>query len=124
MWKELLTNKYLCGKTLSQVQAKPLGTPFWKGLTRVKEDFFAHGSFLLGNGEQIRFWEDRWLDHNSLADEYPTLCNIDSNKNSTVAHVLNSTPVNLPFRRNLIGNLRSVWLHLVERLSKSCRSTR
>ena len=87
---------------------------------RVKKDFFARGSFLLGNGKQTRFCEDIWLDHNSLVDEYPTLYNIASNKNSTVAHVLNSTPINLPFRQTLLGNLRSAWLHLVERLMRVC----
>ena len=83
---------------------------------KVKDDFFNRGSFQLGNGDQIRFWEDRWIDHNSLADEYPTLYNVASNKKSTVANVLNSTPINLPSRRILIGNLRDAWLHLVERL--------
>ena len=75
VWQELVYNKYLGGKTLSQVQAKPLDSPFWKVLMSVKEDFFARGTFVLGNGEQIRFWEDRWLNHNSLADEYPSLYN-------------------------------------------------
>ena len=111
-------NKFLGGKTLSQVQEKPLDSPFWKGFMSVKLDFFARGTFVLGNGEQIRFWEDRCLNHSSLADEYPSLYNCASNKNSTVAHVLNSTPIKLPFRRILIGNLRVAWLDLVERLMR------
>ena len=85
---------------------------------KVKDDFFNRGTFQLGNGEQIRFWEDRWLGHNSLADEYPALYNIASNKNYSVANVLNTTPINLPSRRILIGNLRDAWLHLVERLMR------
>ena len=40
VWQELLHNKYLRGKTLSQVQAKPTDSPFWKGLMGVKSDFF------------------------------------------------------------------------------------
>ena len=28
------------GKMLSQVRVKPNDSPFWKGLMRVKEDFF------------------------------------------------------------------------------------
>ena len=39
MWHELLSNKYLKDKTLSQVQAKPTDSPFWKGLMKVKDDF-------------------------------------------------------------------------------------
>jgi hypothetical protein len=40
VWQEFLQNKYLHSKTLSQVEAKPLDSPFWKGLMKVKEDFF------------------------------------------------------------------------------------
>jgi hypothetical protein len=36
-------NKYLKNKTLSQVEAKPMDSPFWKGLMRVKDDFFERG---------------------------------------------------------------------------------
>jgi hypothetical protein len=41
VWQELLHNKYLSQKTLSQVQAKPSDSPFWNGLMHVKDDFFA-----------------------------------------------------------------------------------
>jgi hypothetical protein len=44
-WQELLHNKYLKQKTLSEVQAKPTDSPFWKGLMGVKDDFFT-GVFL------------------------------------------------------------------------------
>jgi hypothetical protein len=40
VWHELIRNKYLHSKTLSQVEAKPLDSFFWKGLMKVKEDFF------------------------------------------------------------------------------------
>jgi hypothetical protein len=43
VWQELLHNKYLSQKTLAEVQAKPTDSPFWKGLMRVKEDFFSKG---------------------------------------------------------------------------------
>jgi hypothetical protein len=41
VWQELIQNKYLHSKTLSQVMAKPTDSPFWKGLMKVKEDFFS-----------------------------------------------------------------------------------
>ena len=40
VWQELLLNKYLWSKTLSQVTVKPTDLPSWKGLTRVKNDGF------------------------------------------------------------------------------------
>jgi hypothetical protein len=59
--QELLYNKYLKNKTLSQVTTKPTDSPFWKGLMGVKEDFFSRGFFKIGNGQRTRFWEDVWL---------------------------------------------------------------
>jgi hypothetical protein len=38
--QELLANKYLRGKTLSQVKVQPTYSPFWKSLMGVKDDFF------------------------------------------------------------------------------------
>jgi hypothetical protein len=40
VWQELLYNKYLNGKTLSQVQAKPIDFPFLEGAYGVKDDLF------------------------------------------------------------------------------------
>ena len=48
VWHELLQNKYLHTKTLAQVEAHPADSPFWKGLMRVKVDFFQRGHFNLG----------------------------------------------------------------------------
>jgi hypothetical protein len=39
VWQQILHNKYLHSKTLSQVTSKPTDSPFWKGLMKVKEDF-------------------------------------------------------------------------------------
>jgi hypothetical protein len=40
VWQKLLHNKYFHSKTLSQVTSKSNDSTFWKGLMRVKEDFF------------------------------------------------------------------------------------
>jgi hypothetical protein len=80
VWQELLHNKYLRGKTLSQVTAKPTDSQFWKGLMRVKEDFFSRGSFKIGNGHMARFWEDTWLGDLPLAIQYPSLTLCDEKK--------------------------------------------
>jgi hypothetical protein len=69
VWQELLSNKYLHGKMLSQVQAKPNDSPFWKGLTGIKNDFFNRGSFCVGDGIRTRFWENSWLGDTSLANQ-------------------------------------------------------
>lgn len=85
---------------------------------KVKNEFFERGSFNLGNGEQIRFWDDVWLGQITLRNEFPSLYAIASNKNLTVAEVFSTVPLNLPFRRTLLGHNRSQWLNLVERLMR------
>jgi hypothetical protein len=49
VWLELIRNKYLHSKNLSQVSVKSNDSPFWKVLMKVKEEFFARGSFRVGN---------------------------------------------------------------------------
>jgi hypothetical protein len=116
MWQELLCNKYLHSKTLAQVTAQPTDSPFWKGLMRVKDDFFKRGHFHLGDGRTTRFWEDRWLGDLPLAVIYPNLYNIVQRKHVLVADVLCHIPLNIAFRRNLTGVKWTEWIHLCQRL--------
>ena len=60
---------------------------------KVKDDFFKRGSFILGNGRTIRFWEDPWINGAALSSQYPTLYNIVRQKNVTVFYVLS-----IPFK--------------------------
>jgi hypothetical protein len=80
VWQELLQNKYLHSSTLSQVQAKPSDSPFWKGLMNVKGEFFSRLSFKVRNALDTRFWEDVWLGDKPLAQQYPSLYNIVQHK--------------------------------------------
>jgi hypothetical protein len=116
VWHELLQNNYLHSKSLAEVKAKPLDSPFWKGLMRVKEDFLCRGSFIVDNGQNARFWEDVWLGNKPLAEQYPFLYNIVRQKQVSVANMLNQNPVNITFRRTLLDNHWFLWLQLVERL--------
>ena len=110
-------NKYLHSKSLSQVKVQAHDSPFWKGLMKVKDEFFDRGSFTVGNGESTRFWEDTWLGDKPLAIQYPSLFNIAQRKNVSVANALaQAPPLNIGFRRVLTGNRWDRWLHLVSRL--------
>ena len=76
MWAQILRNKYLQTKTLSQVTVRPTDSPFWKGLTKVKQSLFNRTKFVIGNGTSTRFWEDTWLGETPLAIQYPSLYRI------------------------------------------------
>jgi hypothetical protein len=80
---------------------------------KVKEDFFARGSFILGDGSSIRFWEDTWLGGTTLAAQYPSLYSVVRHKDQTVAQILALVPLNIEFRRSLLG---ARWIHLLHRL--------
>jgi hypothetical protein len=55
VWQEMLTNKYLCGKMLSQVQAKPTDSPFWKGIMGLKTISLNMVPSLLGTVQEHGF---------------------------------------------------------------------
>jgi hypothetical protein len=116
MWQQILHNKYLRSKTLAQVEAKPTDSPFWKGLMKVKVDFFNRGYFKVGDGTSVRFWEDVWLGNVPLSQQYPSLYNIVQHKNVLVSTVLAQTPLNITFRRSLNEPKYIEWLHLCQRL--------
>ena len=117
VWQELLQNKYLQSKTLAQVEAQPTDSHFWKGLMRVKEDFFSRGSFVVGNGATTRFWEDTWLSNSPLMNQYPLLYNIVQHQHVSVHDVMhNAPPLNVGFRRALVGNKWDMWSPLYLRL--------
>lgn len=65
------------------------------------------------NGTQIRFWEDIWLGHRPLKEQYPILYNIVMNKNTTVETMVGVEPLNVYFQRALVGNKLEAWHEVV-----------
>ena len=64
----------------------------------------------------MRFQEDTWLGETPLAIQYPSLYNIVQRRDTYVATVLQSNPLDIQFMRTLAGNRWEAWLHLVRRL--------
>lgn len=83
---------------------------------KVKSSFFKRGSFKVGVGQSMSFWEDTWLGDNPLALQYMSLYNVVCSKDVIVHSVLGITPLNIQFRRAMIGDKWTAWLHLVRRL--------
>lgn len=81
VWQQLLINKYMQNKTLFQAEAQVGDSHFLYGLMKVKHLCMACCSFSVGDGCQVRFWEDVWNgDNNALKCQFPNLYNIDYNK--------------------------------------------
>ncbi|WVZ95111.1 hypothetical protein U9M48_040913 [Paspalum notatum var. saurae] len=115
-WQDLVRNKYLKGKPLGSRTKKPGISHFWAGLMEVKQTFLNLGSFVIGDGTQVRFWEDIWCGNCPLKFSYPSLFNIVRKKEATVAEVIGSSPLNVSFRRGLHGERLLAWQQLVGRV--------
>jgi hypothetical protein len=57
--------------------------PKLHGVTISNHEFFERGAFILGDGKDIRFWEDTWLGETPLSSQYPSLYNLVSHKQSS-----------------------------------------
>ncbi|WVZ72675.1 hypothetical protein U9M48_021095 [Paspalum notatum var. saurae] len=117
IWQTILKRKYLRAKTIGEVQWKSGDSHFWSGLMKVKGRFLQLSSFILHDGSQIRFWEDRWFGHLPLKIQYPSLYNIARKKNVTVSSVLSSIPLNIFFRKALVGEKLQKWKKLVTKIA-------
>jgi hypothetical protein len=59
---------------LSQLlTVQPHDSPFWRGLMKLKEEFFKRVSFVVNKDASTRFWEDTWLGNRPLAAQYSLL---------------------------------------------------
>jgi hypothetical protein len=84
---------------------------------KVKEVFLNLGRFQVSNGQNVRFWEDKWLGNYSLKEVYRTLFAITRKKHISVASVFSTVPLNISFRRSLVGNNLIQWHNLVARVA-------
>ncbi|WVZ91755.1 hypothetical protein U9M48_037881 [Paspalum notatum var. saurae] len=116
IWQTILRNKYLKSKPFGSGTKRPGVSHFWARLMDVKQDFISLGSFQIGDGSQVRFWEDTWCGNQPLKNIYPSLFNIVRKKGATVADVMSSIPLNVSFRRGLYGERLHAWNELVGRI--------
>ncbi|WVZ54468.1 hypothetical protein U9M48_005255, partial [Paspalum notatum var. saurae] len=117
LWQQLLRKKYLKNKTIGEVFWKPGDSHFWSGLMKVKDQFMDLSAFQLHNSLQTKFWEDKWLGNYTLKKQYLSLFTIVRKKQSSVAHVLSTNPLNISFRRVLVGDKLIKWNELVARIA-------
>jgi hypothetical protein len=89
----------------------PGDSQFWPSLMKVKMEFLSLGKFDLGDGSQVRFWEDSWIRACPLKSQCPTLFNVVRKKNASVRSVMSIIPLNVAFRRSLTRvNLQALFV--------------
>jgi hypothetical protein len=98
MWQQLLKNKYLGDKSLTQISRRSGVSHFWSGLMNIKDQFLRLGHFQVGDGQNTRFWQDKWLTGRPFCEQFPNLFNTVRNKSALVVEVCLDTNLNLSFR--------------------------
>jgi len=86
---------------------------FWADLMKVKGEFLSMGRFDLGDGSQVCFWEDSWITSCHFKMLFLSLYNIVRKKSAYVRTVLSTTPLNVAFRRSLMGVNLQAWHNVV-----------
>jgi hypothetical protein len=84
---------------------------------KVKDQFLEFSTFNLHNDIQVGFWEDKWFGNVPLKDQYPCLYNITRKKHLSIASGFSSVPLNITFRRALVGDKLLKWNELVARIA-------
>jgi hypothetical protein len=69
---------------------------------KAKDHFLESSTFNIHNGEQIRFWEDKWLGNFTLKEQHSCF---------------RSAPLNIMFRRALVGDKLQRWNGLVTKVA-------
>lgn len=82
---------------------EPHGVGVWKHISRFQDNFFGEVSFKAGNGLEIRFWQDKWLGNSRLKDYFPSLFQIASNKEATIAQYKDNNYWTTYFQKELSG---------------------
>ena len=113
IWQQLIKNKYLKHKPIGEVTKRATDSHFWKSLMNIKDQMMQLGKFKVNSGAQTRFWEDIWIGNTLLQNKFPGLYNIVRKKYAIVAQVLSSNPLNIFFRRPLVGNNLQCWHRMV-----------
>ena len=88
LWRKVIIEKYGTGRTTFEPKFPKLtyGTSVWRGICNSWPEFANGIEFQIGNGEMVRFWEDRWIG-DKFMDRFPLLYASSRSKNSWIKDV-------------------------------------
>lgn len=59
IWQDIVKNKYIKNKLISQLKHKPGNSQVWNDILKIKDLYKKGCSTTVGNGKHIDFWQDR-----------------------------------------------------------------
>lgn len=107
----LLKRKYL-GRSSLQIN-KWDGSQFWKGVHRTKENLKWGCRAKVGNGNNVRFWEEVWVGEVPLKLELPSLYHLCGDKECLVSDYWEGDGWHITFRRALGDEDMKEWERLI-----------
>ena len=114
LWEKLLDSKYnttnpniFCTKDRGSSQ-------FFRGFIWAAKAAKFGFRWKVGDGKKIKFWEDNWLGHSSLAIQFWNLYVIANEKTSTIADLWDGTNLKCTFSRTVGESLYRDWLEVTQ----------
>lgn len=89
LWVSLLRNKYKCEwRDFPRLNSKRKGSNFWNGLVNTWDSFRNTLSWDVGNGADIRFWQDIWEPNCDALTNLATTSIREEDKDLTISHFI------------------------------------
>lgn len=116
LWKMVVCSRYggIGGRWKPEPVSAAMVSTVWKDIASlasansvVAEFFSQNFRIILGNGERIHFWTDRWFNDMSLRSEFPTLFSLSVEKEGSLQFFYHRKGLGsdwkLAFRRSLLA---------------------
>jgi hypothetical protein len=114
LWKELVDSKYNTKNPNIFACIDTNSSKFWKGFIWALNAVRLGYRWKVGDGKQIRFWEDTWFGTSPLSVQFWDMYCICNEKMATISQIWDSVNVKLTFRRNFNTGMMENWFELVE----------
>jgi len=91
LWKEVLESKYGGWRNLKEDKCIYRASLWWKDLKKIwKLEMWGSNfgdclNWEIGNGKDIKLWEDRWVGNDPLKTKFPRLFSLSVEKDMTLA---------------------------------------